>query len=55
MKTEIIHTSFQKAEKTFGGRQTSFFIEQEGQLAIFKYSEYFELLIPFFFFNSDNL
>ena len=45
------------AEKTCGGKQKSSLIKQENQLAIFKYSECFELLPPYsiFFENSDNL
>ena len=41
---------FKMTEKTCGIRQKSFFIKQEGQLAIFKYSECFELLPPYSIF-----
>ena len=48
---------FKMAEKTCGDKQKSSLIKQENQLAIFKYSECFELLPPYsiFFENSDNL
>ena len=41
---------FKMAEKTCGDKQKSSLIKQENQLAIFKYSECFELLPPYSIF-----